>query len=136
MFLLTSIIGFAVFLWVLVRTFQVRNHPYTVLAFAGAVTYAIATVEILQLIHLDWKSLIIIPLTIIVAWFSYTLFRQVGKKSPKEIILKSLIPLTFVIGYFAIYNIWFIFPMFFMALASVVLVPKNIKEERQRLFIS
>lgn len=124
-----------VFLYVAIKTFNIRKHPYTVLAFSGAVTYAIATVEIIRVIELEWSSLLVLPLSLFLSFFSYRLVESIGKKSGKEIITKSLFPLFFVITYSLFVNIWFIVPLFFMAISSAILVPQKIKKERRNLFV-
>lgn len=135
MFLFTSMLGLVVFLYVSIKTFGIRKHPYTILAFSGAVTYAIATVEIIRVLQLEWSSLLVLPLSLVLAFFSYGLAQNMGKLNRKEIILKSLLPLFFVIAYFSMVNIFFITPLLLMAILSTLLVPKKIKEERKNLFV-
>lgn len=135
MFLFTSMMGLVVFLYVAIKTFGIRKHPYTILAFSGAVTYAIATVEIIKTIELEWSSLIILPLSLLIAFFSYKVVKDMGKLKGKEIIVKSLLPLTFVVVYFTMVNIFFIAPLLVMSILSTFLVPKQIKKERKNLFV-
>lgn len=135
MFIFTSIMGLVVFLYVSIKTFGLRNHPYTILAFSGAVTYAIATVEIFRVIELELSSLLFLPLSFLIAFFSYNMVKKMGKLNGKEIILKSLLPLAFVIVYFTMVNILFIIPLLAMTICTVLLVPKKVKTERKNLFV-
>ncbi|PLS19613.1 hypothetical protein CVD28_04130 [Bacillus sp. M6-12] len=136
MFIWTSIIGIIFFLVSFIAIFKVRQHPYTIVAYSGSMASAIVLTELIGLIQFKWVSLIVIPVFLFVAWFSYSLFKKIGKGTAKEIILKSLIPTLLILLYAFVINIWFVFPMFIMSLFVPILTPKHIKEQRRNLFVS
>lgn len=135
MFILSTLIGVVVFLIALLKIFKVRQHPYTILAFSGAINFSIVAVEIIHAFHLEWTSFVVLPVVVIVAWYAYSLFKKIGDCGAKEIILKSLIPTLFIFFYLPAHNIWFIFPLFIMAICTHILTPKHIVEKRRKLFL-
>lgn len=136
MYVWASTIAVVVFLIALLKVFKVRKHPYTVLAFSGALSFAIATFELIQVFQFDWKSLIAIPFAVSVSLYCYSIFKTIEEKGAKEIILKSLLPLFFGLVYVFILNIVFLAPMFIMCLLLEALTPRRIKEQRRNLFVT
>jgi hypothetical protein len=134
-FIWTSVLSLMVFLISFIMIFKGRKHPYTILAYSGAVSFSILAFELLHIIQFDWRTLIVLPFAMGMSWFSFRLSKKVKTGQSKKLIIQSLIPTLFVFVYVFLLNFWFLFPMFIMTLFIPLLIPTRIKKQRRNLFV-
>jgi hypothetical protein len=127
---------FIFFLYVIICIFQLRKHPFTILAFSGATSYSIVMYELLHFSSIRIGDVVLLLFAIFFSIFSTYLFKQKAQKTAKALLIQSLFPTAFVLSYTLFYEIPFLSLLFLMSITTPVIVPKSIKEKRKHLLFS
>lgn len=145
MYILASLFSINIFVCLSVVTFEIRKHPYTALAFVGAV---LPSILIYQMVYVVFEifsesnkgilniimAILLLPAFMILSISILRIKRNMEKYSSKEIIKKSILPLIVILGYVFVYQIGFLLAFFFICIITAVIVPKKVKEKRRNLF--